>query len=401
MRQTSYETQAGWFLAGSRTGKISCVAKFASYNLFRQEVRMSSVQEQQVLDALKQVIDPDLHRDIVSLGFVKAVQIDGGKVSFQVELTTPACPVKEQLKQQSRDVVAAIAGVTDVQVGMTARVKGRTKPEDNDLIPGVKNVIAVASGKGGVGKSTTAVNLAVALAQSGASVGILDADIYGPSLPRMLNIQGKPEQEEGKSQVEPMEAYGLLKVMSMGFFMEEDTPVVWRGPMVGMAVEQLLRDVDWGELDYLVIDLPPGTGDAQLTLTQKVPITGAVIVSTPQDIALSDVKKGINMFKKVDVPILGIIENMSYYLCPSCGHRAEIFSHGGAKREAEKAGMVFLGHIPLDTTICENADAGTPILITLPDSPQTAIYRETASKIAAQVATMQYNAKSAPKIVVE
>lgn len=363
---------------------------------------MSSVHEQQVLDALKRVMDPDLHRNIVSLGFVKDIHIEAGEVSFKVELTTPACPVKELLKQQSIDVVAAIPGVQKVNVQMTARVQNSHKNMQTDLLPGVKNVIAVASGKGGVGKSTTAVNLAIALAQSGAAVGILDADIYGPSLPRMLNVTGKPQQEEQQQgKIQPSEVYGLLKVMSMGFFMEEDTPVVWRGPMVGMAVEQLLRDVDWGELDYLVVDLPPGTGDAQLTLTQKVPITGVVIVSTPQDVALSDVKKGINMFKKVDVPILGIIENMSYYLCPSCGHRAEVFSHGGALREAKAAGMVFLGHIPLDATICENADAGTPILIALPDSPQTAIYREIASKIAARVATLQFNAKPFPKIVVE
>jgi ATP-binding protein involved in chromosome partitioning len=216
----------------------------------------------------------------------------------------------------------------------------------------------------------------------------------------MLNVTGKPQNPEEKGKIQPSIAYGM-KVISMGFFMEEDTPVVWRGPMVGMAVEQLLRDVDWGELDYLVVDLPPGTGDAQLTLTQKVPITGVVIVSTPQDVALSDVKKGINMFRKVDVPILGIIENMSYFLCPGCGHRAEIFSHGGAMREAEAAGMVFLGHIPLDIRICQNADAGTPILITEPDSPQTAIYREIASRIAAQVATTHFEAKGFPSIVVE
>ena len=361
---------------------------------------MSLVQEQQVLEALKKVVDPDLHRNIVSLGFVKDIHIEGGKVSFKVELTTPACPVKELLKQQSKDVVLAIPGVEVVDVQMTAHVRASQKKSETNLIPGVKNVVAVASGKGGVGKSTTAVNLAIALAQSGAAVGILDADIYGPSLPRMLSVTGKPQHDEQEGKIQPSEVHGM-KVMSMGFFMDEDAPVVWRGPMVGMAVEQLLRDVDWGELDYLVIDLPPGTGDAQLTLTQKVPITGVVIVSTPQDVALSDVKRGINMFKKVDAPILGIIENMSYFLCPGCGHRSEIFSHGGALREAEMAGTVFLGHIPLDPVICEKADAGTPILITMPESPQTAVYREIASKIAAQVATMQFNAKPFPKIVVE
>ncbi len=361
---------------------------------------MSSVQEQQVLDALQQVMDPDLHRNIVSLGFIKNIQIRGGDVSFTLELTTPACPVKEKLKTEAMAVVAAIPGVTTVQVQMTARVRAAQHTMETRLLPGVKNIIAVASGKGGVGKSTTAVNLAIALAQSGAAVGILDADIYGPSLPRMLNVTGKPTQSEEKGKVQPSIAYGM-KVISMGFFMDEETPVVWRGPMVGMAVEQLLRDIDWGELDYLVVDLPPGTGDAQLTLTQKVPITGVIIVSTPQDVALADVKKAINMFRKVDVAILGVIENMSYFLCPSCGHRSEIFSHGGALREAVAGGMVFLGHIPLDTTICENADAGTPIVVALPDSPQTAIYRKIASKVAAQVATRQFDSKPFPAIVVE
>lgn len=361
---------------------------------------MALVQEQQILDALKQVMDPDLHKNIVSLGFVKDIHIEGGSVSFKIELTTPACPVKELLKKQSMDLVSAIPGVEQVQIEMTAQVRTAQKKGDSQLLPGVKNIIAVASGKGGVGKSTTAVNLAIALQQSGATVGILDADIYGPSLPRMLNVAGKPQHNDETGKILPSEVYGL-KVMSMGFFMDEDAPVVWRGPMVGMAVEQLLRDVDWGELDYLVIDLPPGTGDAQLTLTQKVPITGVVIVSTPQDVALSDVKRGINMFKKVDVPILGIIENMSYFLCPGCGHRSEIFSHGGALREAAGSGTHFLGHIPLDTAICEKSDAGTPMAIALPDSPQTAIYREIAAKVAACVATLQFNAKPFPTIVVE
>ena len=360
---------------------------------------MSSVKEQQVLDALKQVIDPDLHRDIVTLGFVKELKVDDGRVRFQIELTTPACPVKERFKQQARDAVAALTWVTAVEVEMTAQVREGAKKGSESLIPGVKNVIAVASGKGGVGKSTTAVNLALALSQTGASVGILDADIYGPSLPRMLNVEGRPQPEDG-SKIPPSEAHGL-KVMSMGFFMDEDTPVVWRGPMVGMAVEQLLRDVNWGELDYLVVDLPPGTGDAQLTLTQKVPITGVVIVSTPQDVALMDVKKGINMFHKVDAPVLGIIENMSYFLCPGCGHRAEIFSHGGARKEAERSGIEFLGEIPLDGAVREHADRGIPLLISMPDSPQSAKYREIAARIAAMVATMSFQGGGFPNIVIE
>ncbi len=356
---------------------------------------MSSVHEQQVLDALKQVMDPDLRRDIVSLGFIKDLNVDGGRVRFKVELTTPACPVKEQLKQQATDVVAALTWVTAVDVEMTARVREGAQKGQESLIPGVKNVIAVASGKGGVGKSTTAVNLALALSQTGAAVGILDADIYGPSLPRMLNVSGNPPPEDG-SKIPPSEAHGM-KVISMGFFMDEETPVVWRGPMVGMAVEQLLRDIDWGELDYLVVDLPPGTGDAQLTLTQKVPITGVVIVSTPQDVALADVKKGINMFHKVDAPVLGIIENMSYFLCPGCGHRAEIFSHGGARQEAEKSGIEFLGEIPIDGEVRKHADEGVPLLISMPDSPQSQKYREIASR----VATMGFQGTAFPKIVVE
>jgi ATP-binding protein involved in chromosome partitioning len=270
---------------------------------------------------------------------------------------------------------------------------------EDALLSEVKSIIAVASGKGGVGKSTTAVNLALALCQSGASVGILDADIYGPSLPRLLNLSAHPDVGNGQEKVRPLEAYGM-KAISMGLFVPEEAAMVWRGPMVGMAVEQLLRDVEWGALDYLVVDLPPGTGDAQLTLTQKVPLTGVVIVSTPQDIALADVRKGINMFQKVNVPVLGIIENMSYHLCPECGHRSEIFSHGGARREAERSGMTFLGEIPLDPVIREDADAGRPILLTHPESPQSQIYRDIAARVVARIAELG-DAAAAPRIVVE
>ncbi|MBF0109111.1 MAG: iron-sulfur cluster carrier protein ApbC [Magnetococcales bacterium] len=360
---------------------------------------MPVVTEAQILDALKKVVDPDLRRDIVGLGFVKDLKIDSGRVSFKIELTTPACPAKERMRRQALDAVMEVANVSRVDIEMTARVRAAPRNSTPNLIPNVRNVIAIASGKGGVGKSTTAVNLALALAQTGATTGILDADIYGPSLPKMLKVEGRPDPEEGKK-ITPAEAYGL-KVMSMGFFMDEDTPVVWRGPMVGMAVEQLLRDVDWGELDYLVIDLPPGTGDAQLTLTQKVPITGVVIVSTPQDVALADVKRGINMFRKVDTPVLGIVENMSYFLCPHCGHRSEIFSHGGARRQAEAFGMEFLGDIPLDGAIREDADSGIPIVIAHPDSPQTQKYREIAARIAAIIATLGFDGPAFPEIIVE
>ena len=268
------------------------------------------------------------------------------------------------------------------------------------MLSEVKNIIAIASGKGGVGKSTTAVNLALALHELGATVGIMDADIYGPSLPRLLGLKQHPDAGNGEEKILPMEAYGL-KAISMGFFVPEDAPMVWRGPMVAMAVEQLLRDVEWGSLDYLVVDLPPGTGDAQLTLTQKVPLTGVVIVSTPQEVALADVRKGINMFHKVDVPVLGIIENMSYHLCSQCGHRSEIFSHGGARQEAERSGIPFLGEIPLDQTIREDADAGCPILLTHPDSPQSAAYREIAVRVVAQVAKRHTEQPAMPRIVVE
>ncbi|MBF0137753.1 MAG: Mrp/NBP35 family ATP-binding protein [Magnetococcus sp. DMHC-1] len=271
----------------------------------------------------------------------------------------------------------------------------------NNLLPGVRHVIAVASGKGGVGKSTTAVNLALALHQAGATVGLLDADIYGPSLPRMLNIPHLPKENEGgENGIKPAEAFGI-KAMSMGFFVPEGAPMVWRGPMVGMAVEQLLRDVDWGVLDYLVVDLPPGTGDAQLTLTQKVPLTGVVIVSTPQDVALADVRKGINMFRKVDVPVLGIIENMSYHICSHCGHRAEIFSHGGARRQAEAEGMPFLGEIPLDQFIREDADSGQPIVVSRPDAPQSVVYRQIAAAVVERINQIGLEATDAPRIVVE
>ncbi len=360
---------------------------------------MSQVREEQVLEALKQVMDPDLKRNIVALGFVKDVKITQGHVAFKVELTTPACPVKALLQKQAHDVVAALPGVEAVDVEMTAQVRHAKKSERDDLIPGVKNVIAVASGTGGVGKSTTAVNLALALSRSGATVGLLDADIYGPSLPRMLNIVDKPEPSEG-SKMAPVMAYGL-KTISMGYFMDESQPVVWRGPMVGMAIEQLLRDVDWGDLDYLVVDLPPGTGDAQLTLAQKVPITGVVIVSTPQAVALADVRRGVNMFLKVDVPVLGVIENMSYYLCPQCGNRADIFDHGGAKKEAEAMGTEFLGDVPLDILIREDSDAGVPILVAHPDSPHSVRYQEIAARIAARVSTLGFGEPKFPNIVVE
>nr|CRH08102.1 Protein mrp homolog. antiporter inner membrane protein [Candidatus Magnetococcus massalia] len=355
--------------------------------------------QEQVTDALRMVVDPELKRDIVSLGFVKEIGIDGGAVTLKLEFSSQASFVLDELKEQCTKIIGALPGVERLTVEMNSNEQQGGQNPIN-LIPGVKNVIAIASGKGGVGKSTTAVNLAMALKQTGAKVGILDADIYGPSLPRMMNVLNPPrfEQEKGKK-VDPLEQYGV-SIMSMGFFMPEDTPMIWRGPMVGMAVEQLLRDIEWGELDYLVIDLPPGTGDAQLTLTQKVPINGVVIVSTPQDVALADVRKGVNMFKKVEAPVLGIIENMSYYVCPDCGHRAEIFNHGGAEKEAANTGMEFLGHVPISEDIRQDADAGKPIVVARPDSPQAKQYMAIAKKVAEKLAASEKKSKF-PKIVVQ
>ncbi|HKW54622.1 MAG TPA: iron-sulfur cluster carrier protein ApbC, partial [Stellaceae bacterium] len=268
--------------------------------------------------------------------------------------------------------------------------------QQRPMVPGVRSIIAVASGKGGVGKSTVAVNLALGLAAIGLKVGLLDADIYGPSVPRMLAISGRPQSRDGKV-LEPMANYGL-RCMSMGFLVPEDTPMIWRGPMVMSALQQMLRDVDWGELDVMVVDMPPGTGDAQLTMAQQVPLSGAVIVSTPQDIALLDARKGLNMFRKVDVPVLGIVENMSYFLCPHCGERSEIFSHGGARREAEKLGTDFLGEVPLDIAIRETSDEGRPIVVAQPDSTNAQIFRDMASRIAEKLGSAR---RAAPKIVVE
>ncbi|MFQ5581564.1 MAG: iron-sulfur cluster carrier protein ApbC [Mariprofundaceae bacterium] len=343
--------------------------------------------EAQVLRALSNIIDPDFGRDIVALGFVKDIRIDSGKVSFTIELTTPACPVKEEFKRQATELVAAIAGVNVVNVNITSKVQAHV-PQGTQAIPGIKNIIAVASGKGGVGKSTTAVNLAVALARSGAKAGLLDADIYGPSIPRMMGLAGhKPEVDVEQKAIYPLENYGV-KTISIGYLIEEDQAMVWRGPMVAGALSQLLSDVDWGELDYLVVDMPPGTGDAQLTLSQKVPVSGAVIVTTPQDIALLDCKRGIEMFAKVNVPTLGIVENMSVFVCPHCGEKSHIFAEGGADRLGEQYKTEVLAHIPLDIRIRENSDTGTPIVAAHPDSEQAEIYHHMAGEIARKISVL-------------
>ena len=351
--------------------------------------------ENKILAALGKVIDPDLNKDIVSLGFIKDLKIEGGKVSFTLELTTPACPLKEELEAGAKAAALCVEGVEDVQVNVTSSVRkhepakssgcgsgNAPPPKIENLVPGAKNIIAIASGKGGVGKSTVSVNLATAMAMEGAKVGLLDLDIFGPSLPMMMGVKGEPKSKDNK--IVPLQSHGVT-VMSLGFMVPEGTPLIWRGPMVMGAVEQLLRDVAWGELDYLFIDLPPGTGDAQLSLTQKAPLTGAVIVTTPQDVALLDATKGLAMFKKVNVEVLGIVENMSFFLCPKCGERSEIFSHGGGKAASEKEGVPFLGEIPLNIGIRESGDGGTPIVVAEPESPLATIFRDIAKSLASKV----------------
>jgi ATP-binding protein involved in chromosome partitioning len=341
------------------------------------------ITQEQVLKALSAIQDPDLRKDIVTLGFVQNVKIQNSHVSFDIVLTTPACPVRDQMREEARKVVGTLPGVSTVDVNMTSSVtSGKSNVREN-YIPDVKNTIAVSSGKGGVGKTTVSVNLAVALAETGAKVGLLDADIYGPNVPLMMGVKN-PAAGSQTEKISPAQNYGV-KIMSIGFFVPEETPIVWRGPMIHGAIQQFLRDVDWGALDYLIVDLPPGTGDAQLSIAQLVPMTGAIIVTTPQDVALLDSRRGLAMFQKVHVPVLGIIENMSYFICPHCNERTEIFSHGGGKKAAEKLGVPFLGEIPIETSIREGGDEGRPILIAQPKSMITEIYRKVAGAVAAQI----------------
>jgi ATP-binding protein involved in chromosome partitioning len=354
---------------------------------------------------LRRVVDPDRRRDVVTLGMVSGLVVKQGHVHFALEVEAKRGPHLEPMRKAAEKAVEALPGVLSVTAVLTAErgpARGGATPsaanpaDAKPEIPGIKNIIAVASGKGGVGKSTTATNLALALAAKGLSIGMLDADIYGPSQPRLLGISGKPQSTDGK-QLKPMRNHGIA-VMSMGFLVPEDTPMIWRGPMVMQALEQMLRQVAWGELDVLVADMPPGTGDAQLTMAQRVPLAGAVIVSTPQDIALIDARKGLNMFRKVDVPVLGIVENMSYHVCSNCGHRDEIFGHGGARAEAAKLGVDFLGELPLDRRIRETSDAGSPIVAAEPGGEHARAYRAIADRVWEKLRAGARRA--APRIVV-
>ncbi|MBC2884132.1 iron-sulfur cluster carrier protein ApbC [Ochrobactrum sp. CM-21-5] len=385
---------------------------------------MASVTREQVLERLKVVTGPDFESDVVSLGLVSDIFIADGKVFFSITVPAERADALEPMRLAAEKAVKEIPGVSGALVTLTAEKKGgRTsddappprpqprpaapaqhrhppqpqRPAAKPGIPGVGAIIAVASGKGGVGKSTTAVNLALGLAANGLKVGILDADIYGPSMPRLLGIHGRPETVEGRT-LKPMENYGI-KVMSMGFMVDEETPMIWRGPMVMSALTQMLREVAWGELDVLVVDMPPGTGDAQLTMAQQVPLAGAVVVSTPQDLALIDARKGLSMFRKVDVPLLGIVENMSYFIAPDTGARYDIFGHGGAKREAERLNVPFLGEVPLHMDVRAYSDSGTPITVKEPDSQHAKIYREIARKVWESMKASKGAGKLAPTIV--
>jgi ATP-binding protein involved in chromosome partitioning len=351
-----------------------------------------------VLDALKVVQDPDLHRDIVSLGFIKDLSINSGRVAFTIELTTPACPVKDQMRDQARAAVMGLSGVTDVDVRMSARVREAVAGDGTRAsLPGVKNIVAVGAGKGGVGKTTVAVNLALALARSGSKVGMIDGDIYGPNVPIMLGL--KTQLTTDGQKILPAERYGL-QVVSMGFMTTDDAPIIWRGPMLHGALQQFFREVRWAELDYLVIDMPPGTGDVALTLSQTVPVAGAIIVTTPQLVSLADSRRAAAMYRKLNIPTLGIVENMSYFVCRNCNHEADIFGHGGGEQMAAELKIPFLGRVPIYQPIREGGDTGVPVLISEPDSPASQAFIAAAERMAAQVSIASYNRPTIPLTVV-
>jgi ATP-binding protein involved in chromosome partitioning len=344
---------------------------------------MNQISEQSVLDALRQIKDPDLHKDIVTLGFIKDLKIEAGNVSFRIVLTTPACPVKEEMEGAAREIVGSLPGVASVQVTMDAEVPKGRGLGDKVTVEGVRNIIAVSSGKGGVGKSTVAVNMAVSLALDGARVGLMDMDVYGPNVPLMLGAsQARPEVEEGK--LIPIEAYGV-KLMSMAVLQPGDKPMIVRGPILHGLVKQFLTDVKWGELDYLIVDMPPGTGDVQLSLAQLVPVQGAVLVTTPQEVAVMDVRRALRMFETVAVPVLGVVENMSYFIAPDTGVRYNIFGEGGGRKLAEQYGVPFLGAVPLGLEVREGGDKGVPVVVSQPESVQAQAFHKVAEEVARQV----------------
>jgi ATP-binding protein involved in chromosome partitioning len=368
-----------WFISR----ELCKIKTYLTFNFFNKKY-MSQITEQAVLDALKNIIDPDLRKDIVTLGFIKDLAISGGDVSFRIVLTTPACPVKEAFETEAKSLVGAIAGVANVRVVMDAEVPKGRGVANNVAVPGVKNIIAVSSGKGGVGKSTVAVNLAVSLSMDGAKVGLMDADVYGPNVPLMLGVPfGQPEVANG--QIQPIEAHGV-KMISMALLAPPDKPMILRGPMLHGIVRQFLTDVNWGELDYLIVDMPPGTGDVQLSLAQLVPVQGAVLVTTPQTVSIADVRRALKMFETVAIPHLGIIENMSYFIPPDMPEkRYNIFGEGGGRRLAAEYSVPFLGEVPLGIEVREAGDKGIPVVISDPDSPQAKAFRTVAEEVARQV----------------
>jgi ATP-binding protein involved in chromosome partitioning len=343
---------------------------------------MITLTDAAIYDALRQVQEPELGGDLVTRNMVKDLRIDGSSVAFTIELTTPACPLKDEIETNVRQVLGPL-GVEAIDINWSAMVRRAAPQQPQQLVPGVKNIIAVASGKGGVGKSTVSVNLAVALAQSGASVGLLDADITGPNIPLMMGVDGQPKAS-ASNKITPLERYGV-KVISIQFFVPEGQPIVWRGPLVGGAIQQFLRDVDWGELDYLVIDLPPGTSDAQLTLAQAVPISGTVLVTTPQEVALADVTKALAMLKRMSVPVIGIVENMTGFVCTHCGETTEIFGRGGGERFAQQHGIEYLGGIPLDVTVRQGGDVGVPAVAQREPGPAARSLSSLAQIVAARM----------------
>jgi ATP-binding protein involved in chromosome partitioning len=361
---------------------------------------MTTITQERIRELLGTIVDPHTGQDLVAGGALKGIGIDGDKVAVEIVLGYPAATFVETLSQQARSAIEALPGVARATVGVAWRVHAHKVQKELTPLPNVKNILAVASGKGGVGKSTTAANLALALQAEGAKVGLLDADIYGPSIPRMMGVTGKPDTNDGQH-LEPKMGHGI-QTMSIGFMIEEDTPMIWRGPMVTQALTQLLNETNWVELDYLIIDLPPGTGDIQLTLCQRVPVSGAIIVTTPQDIALLDARKGLKMFEKVEVPVLGIVENMATHICSQCGHEEHIFGSGGGERMAQDYHVPMLGSLPLDIRIREQADGGTPTVAADPEGKVAAAYRQIARKAAAQL-SMHARSKSIqfPKIVIQ